>query len=315
MEVIKTATHSILEELTKSKVEVIFTGDVQLGYPSWGPGDDTYEIETVDPKETGGLIAKEFLPFSITINEEYKSPTSFPFNPDPRYKSHIEAMRDNVVAEINSNINLRIGKWDILDYMSTLEFELNEIRNNFKVQEEEIFDEGTLISQERHIETNSSKIYDNSNIKLNLNTLEEANPYISLYMHFALSRYWEIQIATIERLLRIIDARKAIIEKTNDYVKEINSLSSQSSIQWTKTDTDLLELIIALYEVGAIQNTTKDLTQKEAIQSFSDFFDIEIKDQYKKLNSARNRKKEDPGIILRMQKALESYFEGLNKRM
>jgi hypothetical protein len=98
-------------------------------------------------------------------------------------------------------------------------------------------------------------------------------------------------------------------------VKQINSLPAHSEIIWSRSDTDLLELILALYEVGAIQNSTKNLTQKEAIQAFSDFLGKDIKDQYKKLNAARNRKKEDPGFISKLQKALDAYFQALNEKM
>jgi hypothetical protein len=315
MKVIKAAAQGIIDELTKSKVVVTFSGKIHYGYPTWSPYDDTYEMEEVDPKETGGLIVKEFIPFSLSINNEFVSPLKFPFNTDPRYNQHMENLRNQVISEIDSNINLRIGKWDILDYLTNLEFELKEIKNNFKKQELEVLDDtGNSIKVDRHIEMNDFPIFNNLNIKLDVQGITDVSPYEGLYMYYSLSRYWDIQITIIERLLRIIDTRKAIIEKTDDYVKEINSLPSQSSFQWTKTDTDLLELIIALYEVGAIQNATKDLTQKEAIQSFSDFFGKEIKDQYKKLNAARYRKKEDPGFISKLQKALESYYQNLNEK-
>ena len=160
--------------------------------------------------------------------------------------------------------------------------------------------------------------YENLNIKIKIEGKGKRSFNISgddfFRKDYTLSRYWDIQIYVIERLIRFLEPRKKVIEITDDYVQVINTLPPQPSLHWTKTDTDLLELIIALIEVGAIQNATKDITQKEAIQVFSDFFGKEIKDQYKKLNAARNRKKEDPGFVNKMQKALEAYYKCLNEK-
>jgi hypothetical protein len=91
------------------------------------------------------------------------------------------------------------------------------------------------------------------------------------------------------------------------------SQSNHGSIKWTTKDIYLLEIIISLYELGAIQNDTKDLTQIGAIQAFGGFFGKELKYEYKKLNSARKRKRDDPNFIMKMWKALEAYNQGLNE--
>lgn len=93
-----------------------------------------------------------------------------------------------------------------------------------------------------------------------------------------------------------------------------NSIQNQRSLRWSKSDTDLLELIMSLYELGAIQNEDKNLTKEEAIQAFSNFFGKEIKDHYKKLNAARNRKKDDPDFLLKLQNALQVYYSNLDKK-
>jgi hypothetical protein len=91
-------------------------------------------------------------------------------------------------------------------------------------------------------------------------------------------------------------------------VLKISELKSDHDLIWTRSDTDLLELIIGLYEQGAIQNETKNLTQKDAIKAFSELFGKEIKDPYKKLNAARARKKEEVvPFLVKLQNTLEDY--------
>jgi hypothetical protein len=104
------------------------------------------------------------------------------------------------------------------------------------------------------------------------------------------------------------------IKDSNDNIDPENSQSNQGSLRWSKSDTDLLELIMSLYELGAIQNEDKNLTKEEAIQAFSNFFGKEIKDHYKKLNAARNRKKDDPDFLLKLQNALQVYYSNLDKK-
>lgn len=314
MKISKLAAQKLIDEFTKAKVDVTYSGESIDGYPQFWFGDESYEIVPFESKEE--RFTKIFEPFSLVINDTFVSPQNFPFKADPKYSPYLNNLRDEVIKEIESNINLRFSKWEILDYLINLEFELKEINKNIVPKVEYRFTDKRpegYIELPIRIEAIPDTIYENSNIiikEISENILPE-----DLYLKFALSRYWELQIPIIERLLKIIEIRKAIIEKNDDYVKEIDSLKTQPTLLWSKSDTDLLELIIALYESGAIQNTTKDITQKEAIQVFSDFFGKEIKDQYKKLNAARSRKKEDPGFIIKIQKALEDYYEKLNKRL
>jgi hypothetical protein len=67
---------------------------------------------------------------------------------------------------------------------------------------------------------------------------------------------------------------------------QVMDKSDMSILKWQKTDTDLLELVTALFESGSITNSTKDLTRKEAINVFMQFFGVEIKDVESKLSRA-----------------------------
>lgn len=315
MKVSNVAAQQLLDELTKSKVVVTISTKVIKKVLR-------VRVNEGEPNEEILKSESKFWPYSISINNQFNSSYEESNGEiDQKYAPYMEGLRDNVLAEIDSNINLRNGEWEILNYLSNFEFELKEIRGKFKM-DEFTWDEGdgeeTVIQPDASFEKNLFPMYNNSNIEIEYNIIGEEKPEFRIsdlyFVDYALCRYWDIQILIIERLIRLIEQRKSIIEKSDDYVQTINSLPTQLKLQWTKTDTDLLELIIALYGAGAIQNATKDLTQKEAIQVFSDLFSKEIKDEYKKLNAARNRKKEDPSFIIKMQKALEAYYQCLNEK-
>jgi len=88
-----------------------------------------------------------------------------------------------------------------------------------------------------------------------------------------------------------------------------------SNIIWTKSDTDLLELITSLVESESIQNLTNNLTRKEAIQTISQFFNREIKDAESKLTKATNRKKDITSFINRLKISFEDYAKRKDERL
>ena len=311
MKINKEAAQQLLDELTKSKVLVTFSGKFYEGYPTWDPfNQDVYEIEKVETKIIQGLIfRKYFKRFSITINDKFNSLKKFPFYADPNYRPHMESLSNEVISEIDHNINLRIGKWDIFDYLTNLEFELNEIKNNFILQESQVFNENQVIKQEVHIEMDDRPIYFNKNVKIEIKGLNDFIPDVQIYSNFSLSRYWDIQIDVIEKLLRIIKTRIIIIEKTDDYVKEINSLSPLSLVQWKKSDTDLLELIVALNESGSIFCNNSAMSRKQTIEFFENLFGISIKDSESKLSRATERKKDPAPYITFLRQTFINYSE------
>lgn len=104
---------------------------------------------------------------------------------------------------------------------------------------------------------------------------------------------------------------ESIIPDTSD----ANNLPQQPKLVWNRSDTDLLELVVSLYESGAVQNPSKDLSQKGIIEIMSSVFGKEIKDIHKKLNAARNRKKDDGSFINKLQTALEEYYHKLDDKL
>lgn len=326
VEITKIAAEQLIDELTKSKIVVTFDFDTILaGMGYLRKPDDSQE----DYDRKKKLYEHKIYGFTINFNNQFISHVDDPSTysaqgADNKYAIYINDLRISVKAEIEKNINLRIGKWEILDYLTFLETELKEVRKNFKFYEEKIIDYSgeRIISPNDPFEMDLFSLYDNRNIQIETISDPPGHPFLMdknsssfRLMEMILSRYWDHHINVIDSLLRFIEPRKKVIEVTNDYVKVLDIVSNPQTFNWTRTDTDLLELIIALFESGAIQNTTRNLTQKEAIQIFSDFFGKEMKDQYKKLNAARNRKKEDPGFIIKLQQALDKYYQKLDERL
>lgn len=88
-----------------------------------------------------------------------------------------------------------------------------------------------------------------------------------------------------------------------------------STLIWQRNDTDLLELVTALYESGSITNSTKDLTRKEAINAFMQFFGMEIKDAESKLSRATSRKKDVSQYLTNLKTTFEDYAKAKDERL
>ena len=133
MKVSNIAAQKLLDEFTKSKVVVTFSDKlIQQTFTL---------VKNADGSEIIGepnTFSTKSRPFSITINDQFISPMEESPVPDPQYISYIENLKDKVIVEIENNINLRIGKWEILNYLTNLEFKLKEIRNKFKMEESEV---------------------------------------------------------------------------------------------------------------------------------------------------------------------------------
>ena len=132
------------------------------------------------------------------------------------------------------------------------------------------------------------------------------------HIDLAISPYLNYQNNAVKRIIKYIKPRLKVIKKAKDYVV-INQSNYIPKLHWNKSDTDLLELIVALHESGAIQNSSKDLSQKEAIEFFSEVFQKDIKDPYKKLNSARLRYKDN--FIEKLSDVLGEYYKKQNEKM
>ncbi len=120
-------------------------------------------------------------------------------------------------------------------------------------------------------------------------------------------------------ILEFINALKDVHKKLSLEQIKIPGLAmdkgNMSTLIWQKNDTDLLELVTALYESGSITNPTKDLTRKEAINAFMQFFGMEIKDAESKLSRATSRKKDVSQYLTNLKTTFEDYAKAKDERL
>jgi len=88
-----------------------------------------------------------------------------------------------------------------------------------------------------------------------------------------------------------------------------NTSTNKSSLQWKKSDTDLLELIVALNESGSIFCNNSAMTRKQTIEFFENFFGITIKDPESKLSRATERKKDPAPYLTFLKQTFINYSE------
>lgn len=275
-------SEAFLSFVQNPKMYVEFTGEFKSGDLHFDQFGTNNSFDVIEPMEhriifDGVPIINTYFYFNLIVNDKYKSPSSYPYKEDESFVNDIKKQTENLLIEIDMNISTRHNKWEVVDYLQKLLFDLEELHTNYQQESKEVF--GTLFT----ITSNSKVAPFYSDI--------EKGIFNECQVGFAISSYLFILNKTIGKVISYIKPRLKVIKKTDDYVV-INSSHSDQDIKWSKSDTDLLELIVSLHESGAIQNSTKNLSQKEAIEIFCELFQKEIKDPYKKLNAARIRYKD-----------------------
>jgi len=305
MQITTTFADTFINEMSITYVEVTFSNERFNGYPEFNPMTGKLEIVEVPTKmlttnegDQLEIVGAEYTPFELAINNSYKHIENDIFK-NHKYTFFINELTDQVLREIDTNINLRLGKWDIIDYFTELKLKLDEIRSSFH----EI--------SHLELETHYKKLYYNRRAKIKANFQELMNvPGIRDWVHWVLTYYWHDQMNSIDRIIDYINRRESIIEKYNDYVKFINDFpKTQGVFTWEASDTDLLELIVALVESGSLQNSTKSILRKEVIEFFSEIFGLEIKDAESKLSRATDRKKDLSPFLTKLKLNFEKYVQ------
>jgi len=131
---------------------------------------------------------------------------------------------------------------------------------------------------------------------------------------------YEKKKKAVSELIKILnDFQKKLQKKLSLEQIKIPGLTmdkgEMNTLKWQKTDTDLLELVTALFESGSITNSTKDLTRKEAINAFLQFFEMEIKDAESKLSRATSRKKDVSQYLTNLKTTFEDYAKAKDERL
>lgn len=85
------------------------------------------------------------------------------------------------------------------------------------------------------------------------------------------------------------------------------SIENKPSIAWTGNQTELIELIYALAESGALNNGNIEI--KTAIEFFQQTFQIDLKHYYHKFRDITNRKKERAVFLDKLKVSLDRKIE------
>jgi hypothetical protein len=99
----------------------------------------------------------------------------------------------------------------------------------------------------------------------------------------------------------------AIFEKNESRKSDQLELIENDSLVWNRSDTDLLELITALYESKSIISKNGKFTKKQLQTIFERLFHHTIKDAGSKLTRARDRKTETAVFMEELKNAFSNY--------
>ncbi len=132
--------------------------------------------------------------------------------------------------------------------------------------------------------------------------------------------YEELCNLELDRLYK----RLEILDSKND-TRQNNELPKEQKnevqhikppYRWSKTDTDLIELITALFHSDSIKRRdNKPLTRKELIEYFTDIFDMQLKHAESKLSRTSERKKSRTQYIDLLKSTFENYIEEKDEKM
>lgn len=113
-------------------------------------------------------------------------------------------------------------------------------------------------------------------------------------------------------ILDLIEPPKPTTNKENDKENDQTDLSDpgKPALRWSKSDTDLIELITALFHSESIKRKdNKNLTRKELLEFFEEILDIEVKHSESKLSRTSDRKKSLTPYLDKLKNTFENYVE------
>ena len=126
------------------------------------------------------------------------------------------------------------------------------------------------------------------------------------FIKYVISIFLKQQKQIIETLISWINGIiQLTAESTNINISE--STTMKTGLQWKKSDTDLLELIVALNESGSIFCNNSAMSRKQTIEYFENLFEITIKDPESKLSRATERKKDPAPYLTFLRQTFENY--------
>lgn len=198
----------------------------------------------------------------------------------------------SVREEISSNISMPIEEGIKTEYLNHILIFYSDLESSIKEDEQ-----GKLTCSFMHF------------LDISYNELIE---YHQKYFDGFLNSLRTDLRAEIKYLYNLINTMKKMPEITSNQNKTIQ----EHNIEWKREKNDLIELVRALKLIGAINNSTNNITYKEAYKFFGDIFHTDLKrpeDQLRQVSESfdtpyfleelLSKYKEDQEFLKRKRKA------------
>lgn len=263
----------------------------ELGEPGPGGPPDNYDI-IIGRNTTFGFDEEiDFWDFDISLNEytlksaannyykiEYVKHLAGIFN---SFKKEINLLRKehedtNQQALVLKDIQLELGAFEAEYYEVTIDSEAPRIVG---------------------LMHNSVKIIPNDQKKH-----KDDLAFIAFVVSEFLSQQKEYLQKTLDLLKQHIDN----ISEHN-HLEHNSTVELSPDIEWKRSSTDLLELIVALQETNSLVYKRGSNSRKRLVETFEKLFSLEIKNAESMLTRATERKKDSSPYLTELQLSFDNY--------
>lgn len=223
--------------------------------------------------------------FSVAIND-YSVDNASELENFLKLKDSINSIFSRLLTTIKNNELFLVTE----DHSNIVSLLKNHVENYCIIKVDGIFEEYTLTSH------NSLCIIPN-----------DFKKYIrdNSYYQYVISEYLILQKQLIQ----------AILFELNSYIPP-QIEKEMPKMKWHGTDTDLLELIVALLETESLRNMDdRKLSRKEAVKLFEEIFSFQIKDPESKLSRATERKMNYSPFLTALKEAFDKYCRNKSEKI
>jgi RteC protein len=133
--------------------------------------------------------------------------------------------------------------------------------------------------------------------------------------------FLKIQVSTLRRMLLILDKHIANVDKdityswgrhdpSNSVLDELNVSTQKTNREfiWNSDNSNLLELMVALIQMGVISTTKAKLNRKKLITRVLEIFDLRIADIDSSISNIKQRKASSSEFILKLNHSFEEWM-------
>jgi hypothetical protein len=252
-----------------------------------GPNYGEIENETASFFDTEDQ--NEYWNIELVLNKHFKNRSTEIVGIEPNYRAHLQKLRRSIIDEINVKIRNKSNS-PVLNLLNYCYIVFEELNNNIVE---------LTITSKVSIHEISNKVYLPGNFDDIVN--QQKNFRIG-HLRVLYNSFYRSLADVVKEMLIFIKMK--IGECKADQI-ETRGLST--TLQWKKSDTDLLELIVALNESGSIFCNNSAMKRTQTIEFFETLFGISIKDAESKLSKATDRKKNISPFLTSLKEAFDNY--------